>query len=49
MKIISLKPCVNKLNGQINFSLPKKLLPKKEKDNIDKLKSIKINVKDFGW
>ena len=47
MKVISIKPCINKKNGQINFSLPKKMLPKKDKEKITDLKGIKINVNKF--
>jgi len=36
MKKIPVKLRINKANGQINFSAPKKKLPKEIKDSIDR-------------
>ena len=46
---IYLKPVVNKRNNQINFSLKKSSIPKKYKDKLPRLKSIKIDIEDFEW
>ena len=44
---ITLKPCINKKNGQINFSLPRKKIPTKLKKDIDKIEKIKFNIIDW--
>lgn len=49
MKSFKLKPTINKTNGQINISLPKKKLPKEMQDNFAKLKSVKFNLEDFEF
>lgn len=41
-KTLKIKPCVNKKNGQINFSLPKKKMPKKLLKEL--LKGGKVNI-----
>ena len=48
MPKIEVKLRINKANGQINFSAPKKKLPKEIKESIDKQRS---NAKKFflGW
>ena len=46
MRIIKVKPRINKKNGQINIYLPRKKISKKFKDDILKLKSIKIKILD---
>lgn len=46
-KQLNLKAIINKKNGQINFSLPKRKLPKKILKNSDKIKGIKIILEDF--
>ena len=45
--IIKVKPIINKSNGQVNVSLPKKLLSKYLNDNMSKIKSMKIKIEDF--
>ena len=35
MKLFKAKPIINKKNGQINFSIPKKKLPKTIKDMVN--------------
>lgn len=47
MKFVKIKPVVNKNNGQINLSLPKKKFPKMFKEG--KLKSVKINFEDLEF
>jgi hypothetical protein len=47
-RILCLKPRINKNNGQINFSLPKKKIPKSIRDNPDKIKNIKIRLEDWS-
>jgi len=42
------KPVLNKKNGQINISLPKKKLPSKVKNNIKKMGSIDIKIKGIN-
>jgi hypothetical protein len=46
-KILNLKAILNKSNGQINLSLPKKQLPEDFLKNFNKIKS--INVKLEKW
>jgi len=46
---ISLKPVVNKSNGQINFSLKKSILPLSMKMKLGKLDSINLKLKDFKF
>jgi len=48
-KTIILKPRINKANGQISFQLKKTSLPKKYKEKLPRLKSIKLNLEDFEW
>jgi hypothetical protein len=48
-KKICLKPRINKLNGQINFSLKKNSLPKKVKQKLPELKGIKLDLDSFEW
>ena len=48
-KNINLKPRINKNNKQINFSLCKRKLPKEVTNKLPKLKSIKVNIKDFEF
>ncbi len=48
-KQILIKPIVNKSNNQINFYLKKSSLPKKMKERLPQLKSIKLNPDDFEW
>lgn len=45
-KKLELKAIVNKKNGQINFSLPKRKLNKKVLDKINNHKSIKFLFED---
>lgn len=45
-KELSVKARVNKANGQINISLPKKQFSIKELDDIQKNKSIKLLMKE---
>ena len=51
MKIFKLRPFINKRNGQMNFSLPKKDMPevlkKIIKDNPGKLPKIKMKFQGF--
>ena len=42
MNIFHIKPTVNKANGQINFSLPKKALSKQQLNDINSKEKIKI-------
>lgn len=42
MKSIKIKPIINKKNGQINFSLPKKKISKEILDKATSGKSIKF-------
>ena len=44
MKVFNIKAIINKKNGQINFSLPKKKLSETLKKNILETKRIKINI-----
>jgi len=46
---ISLKPVINKSNGQINFSLKKSSLPKDMKNKLSKLKFIQIKKQNFKF
>lgn len=46
-KIFKVIPRVNKRNGQINFYLPKRKLPKIFSEK--KLKSIKLEMKECEW
>lgn len=48
-KEIKLKPVVNKLNGQINFSLKKSSFPKKIKKKLSDLKGIKLRLEDLEF
>ncbi len=48
-KGIVLEPRVNKANKQINFQLTKSKLPKKIKQNLPRLKGIKIEWEDFEF
>jgi len=43
-KILNLKAIINKKNGQINFSIPKKKISKQLADKIILNKSMKINI-----
>ena len=43
-KKIKVKPILNKLNGQVNFSLPKRKFSKKQFADISKSKSITIKI-----
>lgn len=43
-KILNLKAIINKKNGQINFSIPKKKISKKLANDIITKKIIKINI-----
>lgn len=46
-KIFSLKPRINKSNGQINISLPKKKLPSSLLKDIDKIKCLKMELESW--
>ena len=46
---ISLKPVINKSNGQINFSLKKSSLPPSFKMKLDKLEYIDLKLKNFKF
>jgi len=46
LKKLTLKVRVNKRNGQLNVSLPKKKFSMKELDNIQKTSSIKLLMED---
>ena len=46
-KKIIVKPRINKKNGQINFSLPKKKLSKDFINNTKKMKGLKIKLLDW--
>ena len=48
-KIIQLASRINSSNGQINFQLKKSELPKKFKNNLPKLKGIRINLDAFEF
>jgi len=48
MKQIIVKPTINKKNGQINISLPKKKLPKKIVNDISCYKNLKIALETLG-
>ena len=45
--ILNVTPRVNKRNGQINISLPRKNIPKKLADNILEVKRLRIGLEDF--
>lgn len=47
MKSFNIKPIINKSNGQINFSFPKKKLSKDIKKDILKIKSFKIKIDGY--
>lgn len=47
MKPLKVKPIFNKKNKQVNFSLPKRKLSKEFRDDIPKMKSIKIRIVDW--
>lgn len=47
MKLFNLKPTINKKNGQINFSLPKRKLSKKIISEILLKKKIKIKLEEM--
>ena len=47
LKELLVKPRINKSNGQINISLPKKGLSLKELDKINSGKSIRILMEDL--
>jgi len=49
MKNIKLSPRLNKANGQINFQLKKTSLPKKFRNKLSRLKSIKLDMEDFEF
>lgn len=49
LKKVSVKPILNKRNGQINFSIKKTSLPKDIKDKLPKLKSIRLRMEDFKF
>ena len=42
MKLIDIKPIINKKNGQINVSIPKKSLSKKQLNDINDKKRMRI-------
>ena len=44
---IKVNPRINKKNGQINVSLNRKYLPKKLLDNINEIKEIKVQLKEW--
>lgn len=44
---LKIKPRVNKANGQINISLPKRKLPKNFLKELDEFSEIKIKFGDF--
>ena len=46
-KELSVKPRVNKANGQINFSLPRKQMTKEILDKVSSGKSIKLLFEDL--
>jgi hypothetical protein len=46
---ITLKPRINKLNGQVSFNLKKNSLPITMKNKLPTLKGIKVDLKDFEW
>jgi len=46
--ILRIRPRINKANGQINFSLPRKKLPRKFLEELDKFSKIKIKLGDFA-
>ena len=46
-KIFLLKPRINKKNGQINLSLPRKKIPKQLADHIFDTNQIKMEL--LGW
>jgi len=48
-KKVFLKAIKNKANGQFNFSLTQKTLPKKVKNKLSKLKGINIDLEDFEF
>jgi hypothetical protein len=48
MKELNLKPRINKANGQINFSLPKRKVCKEILDKIYSNKPIKFLLKENG-
>jgi hypothetical protein len=43
-KSFFIKPRINKANGQVNFSLPKKKMPKSLSDDISNLKCDKLKI-----
>lgn len=47
VKVFNIKPVINKKNGQINFSLPKRKLSKKQLIEIKDGKILKIKLEDF--
>lgn len=46
-KTLCVKPRVNKKNGQINISLPRKQLSKKFSQEIMEMKSLKVILEDW--
>ena len=44
VKVLNLKVRINKSNGQMNFSIPKKKLSKKKLKEIFATKKIKISI-----
>jgi len=49
MKPFKIKPIVNKINGQINFSLPRKKLSKSFKEQLPEIKEVKIKIEDWEF
>lgn len=43
-KLLHLKPILNKKNGQINLSLPRRKIPKELADNIKDIKEVAIEI-----
>lgn len=43
-KNIKVKPVFNKKNGQINFSLPKRKIPKNLKDELGSVKELDLKI-----
>ena len=47
MKVLILKTRLNKTNGQLNISLPKKKLPKEMQDFPERIKNVQMKLE--GW
>ena len=41
---ITVKPVMNKSNGQVNISLPKKVLTKRFLADLDKIKDVELKI-----